>query len=162
MRSFALLTTALSLMVYAALIADTANLTAPQIRWGENSRIGKLYNPNTFEEHAGTVISFQQTKPRLARWHALVVFLKTPKDDHLEVHLGPQWFLEENALDLQINDTVYVSGSKVTVEDRKFLVANKITKGDKTLVLRKDDGKPVWVKKTLRDKRAQRQSRQAS
>ena len=149
MRTLAMFSTALALVAGTALMAEAPNSAAPQTpgNWGARSRVGKLYNPNTIQDAAGTVVSFQQTRPRLSRWHAVVVFLKTPNNDSMEVHLGPQWFLEENSLNLQPNDPIAVSGSLVTVEGRPFLMANKITKGDKTLVLRKDDGRPAWINK---------------
>ncbi len=150
MRTLALFSTALTLIAGTALMAEAPNSAAPQTpgNWGAKSRVGKLYNPSTVENAAGTVVSFQQTRPRLSRWHAVVVFVKTPENDNLEVHLGPQWFLEENSINLQPNDQISITGSKVTVEGRQFLVANKLMTGDKTLVLRKDDGKPTWTNKT--------------
>lgn len=148
MRTIAMFSMALSLAVGSALMADTPS-AAPQApgKWGAHSRVGKLYNPAKVEEGSGTVISFQQTRPRLSRWHAVVVFVKTPQDDNLELHLGPQWFLEENSINLQPNDAISYTGSKVIVEGRPIFVAKEISIGDKTLVLRKDDGKPVWTSK---------------
>ena len=157
MKLTATITTLLVLTVGTSLFADgQANQPG---KWGENSQVGRLYNPTTVETQSGKIVNLEKARPRPSRWHAVVLFLKTPKEDNLEVHLGPQWFLEENNLALQPNDDIEVTGSRITVGGKTFIVAKQISKGDQSLVIRKDNGKPAWTNSIPKERPRMNQTR---
>lgn len=64
--------------------------------------------------------------------------------DTIEVHLGPQWYLENQEVPLAAGDTVRVKGSKVTFNGKPAIIAVEVKKGDATLTLRDAKGYPSW------------------
>ncbi|MCC2642875.1 MAG: hypothetical protein K0S45_3288 [Nitrospira sp.] len=70
-------------------------------------------------------------------------------DDTLVVHLGPQWFMEQQVqrLQLDVGREVEVQGSRETVNGKPVLVAAEIRndRRDEQLRLRHPSGVPVWA-----------------
>lgn len=60
--------------------------------------------------------------------------------DALDVHLGPQWYLEEIGLEPLVGDDLGVVGAK----DGTMLVAREVRRGDQRWSLRESDGRPKW------------------
>lgn len=71
------------------------------------------------------------------------VMLKGDKET-LEVHLGPLPFVEKQGLKVQSGDRLEVTGSRVTIDGKPVLLAEKVKKGDQTVTLRDADGTPRW------------------
>jgi hypothetical protein len=69
--------------------------------------------------------------------------LQTDKET-VPVHLGPAWYIEKQTPRIEINDTITVIGSRVTVDGKAAIVAAQIKKGNEVLKLRDDNGVPVW------------------
>jgi hypothetical protein len=44
-------------------------------------------------------------------------------------------------------DALELTGSKVSVDDQSFILARDVKKGDKTLVLRDENGMPAWARR---------------
>ncbi len=63
-------------------------------------------------------------------------------DETTEVHLGPQWYLEEIGLVLNVGDHLEVDGSSVAAGQ---LIAQQLRRGDKNWVLRDENGRPKWA-----------------
>jgi hypothetical protein len=70
--------------------------------------------------------------------------VKTDKGD-VSVHLGPQWYLENQDVKIQPKDKVEVKGSRVTVQGQPAIIAAEVEKGGETLVLRDEAGVPMWA-----------------
>ena len=68
--------------------------------------------------------------------------LKTATES-IGVHLGPSAFLTANKMTVATGDTVEVLGSRITINHRVVLVAREITKGDNTVTLRDESGRPL-------------------
>jgi hypothetical protein len=75
--------------------------------------------------------------------HGMHVMLKTDKE-MFEVHLGPVSYLREQKVNLAKGDTIEVSGARVTMGNRRVILAREIRKGDQTWILRDADGRPRW------------------
>ena len=69
--------------------------------------------------------------------------VKTDKGD-VSVHLGPQWYLENQDVKVEPKDMVEIRGSRVMVQGKPAIVAAEVKKGDETLKLRDEAGVPVW------------------
>jgi len=72
------------------------------------------------------------------------VMLKTDAGD-IEVHLGPSTFLKEKELTVATGDRLEVIGSKVTMMGAPAFLARQVKKGDATVVLRDESGRPLWA-----------------
>lgn len=62
----------------------------------------------------------------------------------LDVYLCPRAFLEDMGSTIAKGDEVSLTGSKVKQDGADMILAREVVKGNDTLVLRDDKGKPVW------------------
>ena len=83
-------------------------------------------------------------------WMGVHLKLKT-ESGLLNVVLGPSSYIAAKNFTFAKGDEIQVTGSEVTYQGQKELIAREVKKGDKTLTLRNDQGIPLWY-------RGQRQS----
>jgi hypothetical protein len=100
------------------------------------------YDAATVETLAGTVVEVRQVSGQHG-WEGVHLVLKTGSET-IEVHLGPAWFLENQAQQIGAGDEVAVTGSRVEIDGSAAILAAEIAKGDEVLVLRDENGFPVW------------------
>ena len=112
--------------------------------WGRNSPYNRLYDPKTVEMLAGEVIAVEYHTPRNAGSRGVHLVLKTEKET-VNVHLGPEWFIENQEMQIEKGDAVEVTGSRVTYEEKPVIIARQVEKGDELLVLRDENGYPRWA-----------------
>jgi len=100
------------------------------------------YDPATETKMKGTV---QELKfpPKGSEKEAAHLLLKSG-DNTVDVYLAPRAFLEDMGSTLAKGDEVSVTGSKVKHDNGEMVLAREVVKGNDTLVLRDDKGKPVW------------------
>ena len=72
--------------------------------------------------------------------------LQTQKET-IAVQLGPDWYIDKQTPRIEANDTITVTGSRVTMDGRSTIVAADVTKGNELLKLREDNGIPVWPRR---------------
>jgi hypothetical protein len=105
--------------------------------WGMGSQYQRMYNPATVETISGTVESVNKMIPMKRMRSGIHLTLKTEKEN-VDVHLGPEWFIERL-------DTKIQKGSRVTIAGKPAIIAAEIKKGDNVLVLRDNNGIPAWA-----------------
>ena len=70
--------------------------------------------------------------------------LKTERED-IEVHLGPAWFILYQDMSLAVNDkNIEVSGCRVMINGKPIIMASRLVRGERVLLLRDKDGYPYW------------------
>jgi hypothetical protein len=101
-----------------------------------------VYDPKTVETVRGEVIAVERFngKGMSAGRHLRI---KTEKET-LSVHLGPEWYLEQQDVEVEAGDVVEVKGSRVAFEGAPAVIAAEVRRGDATLTLRDASGWPVW------------------
>ena len=60
------------------------------------------------------------------------------------MHVGPSWYIDKQSPRIEANDTITVTGSRVTVDGKPAIIAAQVKKEDETLKLRDENGIPVW------------------
>jgi hypothetical protein len=90
-----------------------------------------------------TVVSVDRETCKGCKKTHVDLVVKT-KDDKLTVRLGPAWYIDNQGDALKKDDVVEIFASKVKEGDHDMFVAGKITKGDDVLMLRDEDGLPMW------------------
>jgi hypothetical protein len=104
---------------------------------------GRIYDPSTVVTTSGVVVSMDTaTGPGMQGGVHLT--LRTA-DETLSVHLGPAWFVSTQKTRIVSGDTVQVTGSRVTVQGTAAMVAAEVKKGNEVLILRGQDGVPLWA-----------------
>jgi hypothetical protein len=69
--------------------------------------------------------------------------VKTDKES-ISIHLGPNWFIENQDVKIELNDKVEIKGSRVRIARKPAIIASEIKMGDETMILRDENGYPVW------------------
>ncbi len=111
--------------------------------WGPQGSYGRMYNVQTVTTIRGEVVSVDRITPTKGMYQGVRLTVKTP-DGLVAVHLGPSWYLEGQEIALAPKDMVEIVGSKITFENQPTILAAEVKKGDKTLILRDQQGFPVW------------------
>jgi len=69
--------------------------------------------------------------------------LKTAQGN-ITVNLGPPWYVNQQDFHLKAGDSLEVTGSKVTKDDRTRLLAARVKKDGQILKVRDEKGAPLW------------------
>lgn len=111
--------------------------------WGYGNRYGRMYDTKTLETIKGKVLSVDAFIPTRGMSHGVHLKVETQKDI-VNVHLGPAWYIENQDIILKPEDKIEIKGSKIDFAGEPAIIAAEVKKGDMTLVLRSEDGFPVW------------------
>jgi len=112
--------------------------------WCTNTKYNRLYNTATVIEIKGKVEKVEKIIPEKGMSTGIHLTMKTAKSELISVHLGPDWFLDNQDVHFAVGDAITVNGSKVTYENKLVIIAKTIEKGDYILELRNDKGFPKW------------------
>jgi hypothetical protein len=112
--------------------------------WGDKSAYCSLYDAKNSQTVLGTIISVDRITPLPGMREGVGLHLKTATD-MISVHLGPSWYVENQDIDLESNDSIQVTGSMIHCDGQDILAASKVQKGNQTLLLRDDNGHPLWA-----------------
>jgi hypothetical protein len=113
--------------------------------FGASSAVAqRFYDPETVETIQGKVLSVEKTATGNNRGYRVHLMLQTDKET-ISVRLGPAWYIDKQTPRIEANDTVTVTGSRVTVDGKPTIIAAQITKGNDILKLRDDNGIPAWT-----------------
>jgi hypothetical protein len=104
------------------------------------------YDVKTVETMGGKVLSIENTTPAKKRGDWVDLVLQTEKET-IAVQLGPAWYVNKQTPRIEANDTITVTGSRLTLDGRTAIVAANVTKGNELLKLRDDNGVPVWPRR---------------
>ena len=114
-----------------------------QKEWGPGSKYNNIYDVNTVETISGKVIKIDKIYPDKNTSYGVHMVLSTSSGD-VSVHLGPGWYIENQDVQINTDDNVTVTGSRVAYEGNQVIIAKEVTKGDLVLKLRDDSGYPLW------------------
>jgi hypothetical protein len=103
-----------------------------------------MFNPATMETLSGTVASVDKVTPMKGMHYGIHIMIKSDTET-VDVHLGPEWFIERQDAKIEKGDTIEVKGSRVTIAGKAAIIAAEVKKGDSTLVLRDANGIPAWA-----------------
>ena len=96
----------------------------------------------------GTVTKVEEAVPKNCPNCATGVHLWLDSDGKsYEVHIGPSAFVKAKEWTFENGDALELTGSRVSVDDQSFILARDVKKGDKTLVLRDENGMPAWARR---------------
>jgi hypothetical protein len=112
--------------------------------WGHHGQYGRLWDPNTVETVKGEIVDVKRVTPMKGMGAGIHFVLKTDKET-ISVHLGPQWYIENQDMTLKPKDKVEVTGSRVKINDVPVILAAEVVKDDQVLKLRDEHGVPMWA-----------------
>lgn len=136
MKRLSFLILALSLVPVPSL----AQSAAPQAKKAAKVK----FDPATVVTLTGMVIGEQRVNHGKGTQSVRLV-LKIA-DDQVSVHLGPDTWVDRQKVKFEKGDEATVKGSKFTYEGNYGLIAQTVTRGSDSLVLRDATGKPAWAR----------------
>jgi hypothetical protein len=106
---------------------------------------GRNYDPDTVGTVSGTVAEVKSYAGRNGRGiHAIL----NTADGAIDVHLGPEWYLKQQKMQVGAGDKVSVTGSRMTFDGKPAIIAAEVTRGGETLKLRDvKSGIPYWSRR---------------
>ena len=137
-------------VVLAALFFASFALAGPRMGyrgsggWGMGSQYQRLFNPATVETVSGTVVSVNKVMPFKGMRAGVHLTVKTANES-IDVHLGPEWYIERLDTQIEKGDAVEVKGSRVVIAGKPAVIAAQVKKGGNVLVLRDENGIPAWA-----------------
>lgn len=115
----------------------------PVETYGRDSRI---YDRASLEEIDGEVLSVNKINSRRGGGYGMHLLLKTAEET-VEVHLGPEWYLEEQNFSVEPGDRVEIKGSRITFSGMPAIVAAEVKQADRVLTFRDSNGIPMWSRR---------------
>jgi hypothetical protein len=100
------------------------------------------YDPSTVETIKGKIVSIDSIHYG-KRSVGIHVVVRTDVET-ITVHLGPDWYLNEQGFEIEIGEEIEVTGSRVTIQNMPSIIAAEIRTDDETLPLRDPQGIPFW------------------
>jgi len=111
---------------------------------GGGAAYGRIYNPQTVETVSGDVMSVETTTYGRRGYQGVHFTLKTGKET-IPVHLGPAWYMDQQAVKVAQGDKVEVTGSRVDFQGKPAIIAAEVKKDGQVLKLRDTAGIPAWA-----------------
>jgi len=124
---------------------NEASASNPERNWVRATEYRRLFDASKMRTINGTVIDRVRFEPEN---HSPGIALKIKPDSNqdreLLVHLGPAWFFDHQQLQIVNNDKITVKGARADFQGDPVILATEITIGNRTMVLRDNEGNPVW------------------
>jgi hypothetical protein len=83
------------------------------------------YDPKAVETIEGKVLSVEKASRAQGRGYGIHLSLQTDKET-ISVHLGPDWYIDKQTPKIEANDTITVTGSRVTVDGKPAVIAAQV------------------------------------
>jgi hypothetical protein len=125
----------------AFLLLGAASVLSVTAQSGQRGRMMHNYDPKTEVTLTGTVESIDRAGYANIPRMGVHLILKTGNET-TEVHLGPAAFVDRK-MTFKKDDTVQITGSKVTMMGRMVVIAREVKKGGEVLKLRDENGVPL-------------------
>ena len=116
--------------------------------WGVRSQYGKLYSTKAIETIKGEILEIEEVRPYSGMRAGIHLLIKTDKD-HAWVHLGPAWYILNQAMKFDVTDMIEVTGTRISSAEKHVVVAKEVVKNKMHLQLRDEAGIPFWCSTCL-------------
>jgi hypothetical protein len=126
------------------LIFLVTGLAFSQKGWNPGSKYNRMYDKDSVITISGIVTAIDNIKISGTNATGVHISVKT-ENQTMQVHLGPAWYIDKQTVQIQVNDKVNVTGSRVYYKGDEVIIAKEITKDGQVLKLRDDDGYPYWA-----------------
>ena len=108
----------------------------------------KLYNTATETKVEGKIGNIEVADSGYGRFPGTVVNLKT-KDKAVKVYIAPNWYLNNEKIQLKKDQSLTITGSKVTHNNKPLIITRTMKYDGKEITIRDSNGFPVWAGKAM-------------
>jgi len=102
----------------------------------------RMFDPKTVTTVQGEIADIQRLDR--GRGHQGVQLVVAVGSEKVAVHLGPDFYVDGQALKLAKGDQVEVKGSRITFDGQPAIIAQEVRRGAEVLALRDGGGLPLW------------------
>ncbi|MEA5594025.1 hypothetical protein [Rivularia sp. UHCC 0363] len=106
-------------------------------QWFYESYNDIIYNLETVETIKGEVLSVDTVG------NGVSLQVKTDKET-IPVHLAPVWYIENQDIEINPNDTVEITGSRIILKGESAILAAEVKQEDTIFKLRDQKGFSLW------------------
>ncbi len=103
------------------------------------------YDQSTVTTVSGTIQSIDTLSGRGGMFHLIQIVVKDSAGS-INASVGPTSYLDDQKVAFKVGDTVEVTGSKVQFNGNDVILSAQIKDNGKTVVLRDENGRPVWFR----------------
>jgi hypothetical protein len=111
--------------------------------WSQRVPEEPAYDPGTVDTICGQLV-LVEGRDQTLRTGGVLLLVKRPRD-LVYVHAGPSWHYRRQRVRLKMRDTVWVTGSRVTIGGTPVILAAEVQQGGRVWRLRDAAGDPVWA-----------------
>jgi hypothetical protein len=102
----------------------------------------RAFDPKAVTTIQGEITDIQRIAGR--HGHEGIHLTVAMGSEKLAVHLGPDFYVDGQALKLATGDKVEVKGSRTSFDGQPVIIAQEVRRGDQVLALRDANGVPLW------------------
>jgi len=110
--------------------------------------ITRLYDSATEETITGKITKIETAQSGYGRFPGTLLTIKDKKQE-LKIYVAPDWYLVQENLQFKKGDSLTVTGSRITYDNDPLIIIKEITCNNKQIVIRNDNGVPIWAGKRL-------------
>uniref|UniRef100_A0A7V4G830 Magnetosome protein MamS/MamX domain-containing protein n=1 Tax=Desulfobacca acetoxidans TaxID=60893 RepID=A0A7V4G830_9BACT len=110
---------------------------------GTRLHYSTLFNPGTIGTISGEVVRVEQVISGNGADYCVHAILATPRGQITAI-LAPKSYMQEKGLAIAPQDRVVITGSFLAISGKPFILAMELS-GDRTMKLRRADGRPAWA-----------------
>jgi len=136
-----------SLAIVFILLASSLVFSQPG-RGLNQGQMTKLYNPATETKVEGKVTKIDVSDSGYGRFPGTLVNLKT-KGKSVKVYIAPNWYLNNEKIQLKKNQSLTIAGSKVSHNNKPLIITRTMKYDGKEVTIRDSKGFPVWAGKAM-------------
>ena len=107
-----------------------------------------LYNAASETKVEGKIGKIEVADSGYGRFPGTVVNLKT-KDKAVKVYIAPNWYLNNEKIQLKKDQSLTITGSKVTHNNKPLIITRTMKYDGKEITIRDSNGFPVWAGKAM-------------
>jgi hypothetical protein len=112
--------------------------------WGTETPYGRLYNPANEQTISGQVVRIESGAPLPGMAPGMQLLVQTDDAKTTRVHIGPEWYLKRQDVELPEHAIIQVTGAAAEVEGQPVLMAREVQFDGHVLMLRDAQGMPMW------------------
>jgi len=123
-------------------------LSAQHGRGLNRGNITRLYDTSTVETITGKIMKINTAQSGYSRFPGIILNLEGNKL-LTKIFVAPVWYLEQEKLQLKTGESITITGSKVTFQNKPLIIAKDFEYNKKKFVIRDENGFPVWAGKRM-------------
>jgi hypothetical protein len=113
--------------------------------WSVATPYELLFNKYNLQTITGTIYKIDTVTPMADMAKGIQFIIKTTGgNEEVTVHIGPEWFVMRQDMNLNVNDNVEIIGARFSLNGKNVMAGYQVRTSDRVLMLRDDDGIPYW------------------